>query len=217
MPSRTDTATSAPSTATTAMRSSSALANPVNPLGSHLNHFARAPGAALLPSQGGQPNRIPVSTAELITQPPANNDSSGEHSRRSSFGGGGGLVMRGNSKQQRVASASSSALPTAAPSADNSESDAADRRRQQQQQSQQSQQAGGRGGHNRNGSRNNNGRPGPAKPPLMRSKSDYARPVEDSTDTLHNSGELSRWGARHGFEDHYQSEDIISQLASVRI
>jgi len=122
--------------------------------------------------------------------------------------------MRGNSKEQRIASASSSVLPKSAASTDNSESDAADRRRQHQQQQQQT---GGRDGHNRNGSRNNNGRPDDAKPPLMRSKSDYARPVEDSTDTLHNSGELSRWGARHGFEDHYQSEDIISQLASVRI
>lgn len=214
MPSRTDTATSAPSNVV-AMRSSSALANPINPLGSHLNHFARTPGAGLPPLQGGgPPARIPE-TAEVVTQPPANNDSSGEQSRRSSFGNGGGsgLVMRGNPKgQNRIASASSSALPTAAASTDNSESDAADRRRQQQSQQQ-------AGGHNRNGSRNNNGRPGPSKPPLMRSKSDYARPapVEDSTDTLHNSGELSRWGARHGFEDHYQSEDIISQLASVRI
>lgn len=213
MPSRTDTATSAPSTVV-AMRSSSALAHPINPLGSHLNHFARTAGAGLPPSQAAQAARN-TETAELITQPPANNDSSGDQSRRSSFGGsGGGLVMRGNSKQQRVASASSSALPTAAASTDNSESDAADRRRQHQQQPQQ---VGGRGDHNRNGSRNNNGRPGPPKPPLLRSKSDYARPVEDSTDTLHNSGELSRWGARHGFEDHYQSEDIISQLASVRI
>ncbi|GAP87222.1 putative regulatory associated protein-mTOR [Rosellinia necatrix] len=49
------------------------------------------------------------------------------------------------------------------------------------------------------------------KPPLLRSKSDYAvrrdepEPPED---------EAREWGARHGFEDHYQSEDIISQLAS---
>jgi len=52
------------------------------------------------------------------------------------------------------------------------------------------------------------------KPPLLRSKSDYVvrreaqeqEPVED---------ESYDWGARHGFEDHYQSEDIISQLANV--
>lgn len=50
------------------------------------------------------------------------------------------------------------------------------------------------------------------KPPLLRSKSDFApRPVEES-DT---EEEISEWGARHGFEDHYQSEHIISQLASV--
>lgn len=27
--------------------------------------------------------------------------------------------------------------------------------------------------------------------------------------------DIPEWGARHGFEDHYQSEDIISQLANV--
>ncbi|KAK2591908.1 Target of rapamycin complex 1 subunit kog1 [Conoideocrella luteorostrata] len=51
----------------------------------------------------------------------------------------------------------------------------------------------------------------PVKPQLQRSKSDYtARAVEDS-DT---EEEIREWGARHGFEDHYQSEHIISQLAS---
>jgi hypothetical protein len=54
----------------------------------------------------------------------------------------------------------------------------------------------------------------PVKPPLLRSKSDFApRPVDDS-DT---EEEIREWGARHGFEDHYQSEHIISQLASVRL
>ncbi|KID72660.1 Target of rapamycin complex 1 subunit mip1 [Metarhizium brunneum] len=49
------------------------------------------------------------------------------------------------------------------------------------------------------------------KPPLLRAKSDFApRSVEES-DT---EEEISEWGARHGFEDHYQSEHIISQLAS---
>ena len=54
----------------------------------------------------------------------------------------------------------------------------------------------------------------PVKPLLQRSKSDYAqahRPADDS-DT---EDEIREWGARHGFEDHYQSEHIISQLASV--
>ncbi|CAK7202940.1 Target of rapamycin complex 1 subunit kog1 [Sporothrix eucalyptigena] len=209
MPSRTDTS-SAPSTVV-AMRSSSALAHPINPSGSHLNHFARAPAAAVPPQQAASAARNP-DAAETVTQPPVNNDSSGDQSRRSSFGGGSGLVMRSNAKQPRLASASSSALQTTATSAENSESDPAERRRLQQKQSQQA--GNSRGEHTRNGSRNNNGRPGPAKPALLRSKSDFARPVEDSTETLHNSGELSRWGARHGFEDHYQSEDIISQLAS---
>ncbi|KAI0405953.1 raptor N-terminal caspase like domain-containing protein [Xylaria palmicola] len=55
------------------------------------------------------------------------------------------------------------------------------------------------------------GRPQRPKPPLLRSKSDYVvrrdepEPADD---------EIYEWGARHGFEDHYQSEDIISQLAS---
>ena len=202
MPSRTDSS-SAPSTVV-AMRSSFALANPVNPLGSHLNHFVRTPAPAM-PNQSAAP--------EIVTQPAVANDSSGDQSRRSSFGGSSGLVMRSNAKQSRTASASSSALQTAAASAENSESDAAGRQNQQQQQSQQT--GSSRGEHSRNSSRNNNGRAGPAKPALLRSKSDYARPLEDSTETLHNSGELSRWGARHGFEDHYLSEDIISQLASV--
>lgn len=49
------------------------------------------------------------------------------------------------------------------------------------------------------------------KPPLHRSKS-ASRSFDDSEpdDEMHNG-----WGARHGFEDHYQSEHIISQLASV--
>ncbi|KAG6028895.1 hypothetical protein E4U41_000542 [Claviceps citrina] len=53
----------------------------------------------------------------------------------------------------------------------------------------------------------------PVKPQLLRSKSEYAfapRPGEDS-DT---DDDLREWSARHGFEDHYQSEHIISQLAS---
>ena len=54
----------------------------------------------------------------------------------------------------------------------------------------------------------------PVKPQLQRSKSDYApRPLEDS-DT---DEDMHEWGARHGFEDHYQSEHIISQLASVSL
>lgn len=65
-----------------------------------------------------------------------------------------------------------------------------------------------------------NGTPGseaptrPTKPTLQRSKSDYAprqqAEREDSDD------EMQVWGARHGFEDHYQSEHIITQLATVR-
>jgi regulator-associated protein of mTOR len=52
----------------------------------------------------------------------------------------------------------------------------------------------------------------PAKPLLVRSKSEYARPQDDSDP---GEDEIPAWGARHGFEDHYQSEHIITQLASV--
>jgi regulator-associated protein of mTOR len=53
----------------------------------------------------------------------------------------------------------------------------------------------------------------PVKPLLLRSKSDYApRPI-DEPDPVED--DIPDWGARHGFEDHYQSEDIISQLANV--
>ncbi|KAK3196298.1 Target of rapamycin complex 1 subunit kog1 [Lecanicillium sp. MT-2017a] len=51
----------------------------------------------------------------------------------------------------------------------------------------------------------------PTKPLLVRSKSDYARPQDDSDA---DEDEIPEWGARHGFEDHYQSEHIITQLAT---
>ncbi|KAK3987428.1 WD repeat-containing protein mip1 [Cladorrhinum sp. PSN332] len=47
------------------------------------------------------------------------------------------------------------------------------------------------------------------KPPLLRSKSERGLRYNE-----HNDSEYYEWGARHGFEDHYQSEDIISQLAT---
>ncbi|KAI0447266.1 raptor N-terminal caspase like domain-containing protein [Xylaria telfairii] len=49
------------------------------------------------------------------------------------------------------------------------------------------------------------------KPPLLRSKSDYLV-RRDEPELVED--EIYEWGARHGFEDHYQSEDIITQLAS---
>ncbi|KAK7419537.1 Target of rapamycin complex 1 subunit kog1 [Neonectria punicea] len=50
------------------------------------------------------------------------------------------------------------------------------------------------------------------KPLLLRSKSEYAhRNLEDAEPI---EDDIPEWGARHGFEDHYQSEDIISQLAN---
>ncbi|KAH8160351.1 hypothetical protein CIB48_g7894 [Xylaria polymorpha] len=49
------------------------------------------------------------------------------------------------------------------------------------------------------------------KPPLLRSKSDYVV-RRDEPELVED--EIYEWGARHGFEDHYQSEDIITQLAS---
>ncbi|KXX76681.1 WD repeat-containing protein mip1 [Madurella mycetomatis] len=51
----------------------------------------------------------------------------------------------------------------------------------------------------------------PAKPPLLRSKSERGIRHEEAEVT---DEEHYEWGARHGFEDHYQSEDIISQLAN---
>jgi regulatory associated protein of mTOR len=51
------------------------------------------------------------------------------------------------------------------------------------------------------------------KPLLQRSKSDFGPRGED-----HNSPaeeETQDWGARHGFEDHYASEEYVSQLANV--
>lgn len=53
----------------------------------------------------------------------------------------------------------------------------------------------------------------PTKPLLLRSKSEYGpRPVEEPEPMEEG---IPEWGARHGFEDHYQSEHIISQLAHV--
>ncbi|KAK3934425.1 WD repeat-containing protein mip1 [Diplogelasinospora grovesii] len=53
---------------------------------------------------------------------------------------------------------------------------------------------------------------GPAKPLLLRSRTDFAALHEEVVDQ--DEDESYEWGARHGFEDHYQSEDIITQLAS---
>ncbi|CAJ2504370.1 Uu.00g117640.m01.CDS01 [Anthostomella pinea] len=51
----------------------------------------------------------------------------------------------------------------------------------------------------------------PSKPLLLRSKSERAVRREDPEQS---EEEIYEWGARHGFEDHYQSEDIISQLVN---
>ncbi len=55
----------------------------------------------------------------------------------------------------------------------------------------------------------------PTKPVLQRSKSEFGgrRPSDDPEIT---EDAIVEWGARHGFEDHYQSEQI-SQLANVSI
>ena len=53
----------------------------------------------------------------------------------------------------------------------------------------------------------------PRKPLLVRSKSEHVGLRADDAD--HSDDEILEWGARHGFEDHYQSEDIISHLANV--
>ena len=54
-------------------------------------------------------------------------------------------------------------------------------------------------------------RPWP-KPFLHRSKSDFG-PRGDERDSKEE--ELQDWGARHGFESHYASEEYVSQLANV--
>lgn len=56
----------------------------------------------------------------------------------------------------------------------------------------------------------------PAKAPLTRSKSEYGLRLERESPTEQVDEEYHDWGARHGFEDHYQSEEVISQLANVR-
>lgn len=61
------------------------------------------------------------------------------------------------------------------------------------------------------------------KPQLSRSKSEHVlraghdQDHDQDHDLDPDDEEIYNWGARHGFEDHYQSEDIISQLASVSI
>lgn len=52
-----------------------------------------------------------------------------------------------------------------------------------------------------------------SKPPLLRSKSEHIMRNYEETDQTDD--EVHDWSARHGFEDHYQSEDIISHLANV--
>lgn len=48
-------------------------------------------------------------------------------------------------------------------------------------------------------------------PLLQRAKSDFG-PRGEEPDT---EEEIQDWGARHGFEDHYASEEYVSQLANV--
>jgi len=49
---------------------------------------------------------------------------------------------------------------------------------------------------------------------LHRSRSDYG-PRGDDSDNQRHDGDNKDWGARHGFEDHYASEEYVSQLANV--
>jgi len=49
---------------------------------------------------------------------------------------------------------------------------------------------------------------------LLRSKSDFGPRGEDP-DSQEEEEEIQDWGARHGFEDHYASEEYVSQLANV--
>ena len=49
--------------------------------------------------------------------------------------------------------------------------------------------------------------------PLLRTKSDFG-PRGDDVDSQAED-DTQDWGARHGFEDHYASEEYVSQLANV--
>ena len=51
------------------------------------------------------------------------------------------------------------------------------------------------------------------KPLLQRSKSDFGPRGEDQESQADE--DIQDWGARHGFEDHYASEEYVSQLANV--
>jgi regulatory associated protein of mTOR len=51
---------------------------------------------------------------------------------------------------------------------------------------------------------------------LHRSKSDFG-PRGDESDSQRHDSDNQDWGARHGFEDHYASEEYVSQLANVRL
>lgn len=59
----------------------------------------------------------------------------------------------------------------------------------------------------------------PVKPPLLRSKSEHATATRgEDMEQIYDEdqgADVADFGARHGFEGHYQSEDIISQLANV--
>jgi hypothetical protein len=55
----------------------------------------------------------------------------------------------------------------------------------------------------------------PTKPPMLRSKSDYAKRMNDGESAGGERFPWDTWGARHGFEGHYQSEEMMSQLANV--
>lgn len=54
----------------------------------------------------------------------------------------------------------------------------------------------------------------PKLPILLRSKSDFG-PRGDDSDSQRQDNDSKDWGARHGFEDHYASEEYVSQLANV--
>lgn len=47
--------------------------------------------------------------------------------------------------------------------------------------------------------------------PLLRAKSDFGPRGEEPEE----EEEIHDWGARHGFDDHYASEEFVSQLANV--
>lgn len=53
------------------------------------------------------------------------------------------------------------------------------------------------------------------KPPLLRSRSEHGLRLQESDDVEEDP--IDDHGPRHGFEDHYESQEFVSQLANVSL